>query len=143
MPRKPGCRASIGQAGGRVLILSRPIAGKIHQGSRLAIISGCSTPRVGRLIELNSNPKFLAPDQTTLTGTVALDVEAEPVRNSYRACDVQRRPFFGEVPDRAVDRTAVELDRGALESPVSECFSPFQQDGLPQQKTAGKESMDD
>lgn len=88
----------------------------------------------GRLVELDPDPRFLAPDQPAFAGMVAFDLKRELMRNSYWGRDVERRPFFGEVSDRAVDRAATELDRGALESPVSYCFSPLQQDYLPQQK---------
>lgn len=40
----------------------------------------------------------------------ALDLKSELIWNSYRARDVERRAFFREVPDRAVDRAATEFD---------------------------------
>jgi hypothetical protein len=65
---------------------------------------------------------------------VALDVKGEFFRNSQRTDDVERRTVFGEVSNRTINRAAAELDRGALESPMPNCLSPFQHDYLRNQQ---------
>jgi hypothetical protein len=74
----------------------------------------------GPLIERDSDPLFLAPDNVAMLALLAGDnIQHDLVGNAYGAGHVQRRSDRGKVADGAIDTAAVELDRSDLEDSLA------------------------
>jgi hypothetical protein len=69
------------------------------------------------LIEGDTDPLFLAPDDTT-GQMIALRHQGELSRDSKRADDIEGRSGGGDIAHRAIDRAATELDLSGFQNPL-------------------------